>query len=288
MLCISFLGCGRAGRVLGRLWRESGQLELGQVLTRSLDSAREAAEQMGGGEPVAGFRAIAPADIFLVAAPDQFVGDLAARLSGSGLADDRTIAFHLGGAAESAVLRTAGLVGPVASIHPLRSFGDFAQSVADFPGTWCACEGDEAALEVLRPAFDAIGGRTFSIAPGSKLVYHAASVMVSNYVNALVAAGIETYGRAGIDAPTAAEIAAPILRNTLENVIARGPAASLTGPIARGDWQLVARELETLRSLDESLAQVYRVMGLRTLALADGEGLLGPGDRARLQAILEA
>lgn len=287
MTTVSFLGCGRAGQVLGHLWQRSGIFRIGQVLTRSAGSAGLAVERIGAGSAPASFAELAPADVFLVATPDQVIGDLAARLSGSGLAGPDTVTFHLGGALTAAVLRDAGLKGPVASVHPLRSFGDFDQSVADFPGTFCACEGEAAALSLLRPAFEGIGGRPFDIESDHKLAYHAASVMVSNYVNALVGAGIETYGLAGIDPDTAARMSAPILSNTLENVLNNGPVASLTGPIARGDWQLVARELETLRRLDPGLAELYRVMGLKTLDLAQQGGRLGPGDLARLRELLK-
>ena len=281
MLTISFLGCGRAGRVLGYLWHRGGVFRIGQVLTRSPDSAADAVRSIGGGTALDSPGGLGPADVFLLATPDRHIADAAALLSGS-----RAIAFHLGGALASALLRDAGLEGPVASIHPLHSFGDFTQSVRNFGGTWCACEGDDAALEVLQPAFGAIGGRTFTIDADRKLAYHAAGVMVSNYLNALTAAGIDAYGLAGIDRGTAAALIAPLLRNTVENIVDHGPGAALTGPIARGDWQLVEAELATLRDLDPALAEIYRVMGARTLELAGTRDDLDPDDRARLGAIL--
>ena len=283
MLTISFLGCGRAGRVLGHLWHRGGVFRIGQVLTRSPDSAADAVRSIGGGTALDPAAVPGPADVILLATPDRHIAQAAARLSGS-----RAITFHLGGALPSALLRESGLAGPVASIHPLHSFGDFTRSVRHFSGTWCACEGDDAALEVLRPAFEAIGGRTFAVDPGGKLAYHAAGVMVSNYLNALAAAGIDAYGLAGIDRGTASALIAPILRNTVENIVDHGPGAALTGPIARGDWQLVEAELATLRDLDPALAEIYRVMGVRTLELARTRGGLDPDDMARLGAILGA
>ncbi len=283
MLTISFLGCGRAGRVLGHLWHRDGVFRIGQVLTRSPDSAADAVRSVGGGAALDSPAGLGPADVILLATPDRHIGDAAAHLSGS-----RAITFHLGGALASTLLRDAGLEGPVASVHPLHSFGDFTWSARNFSGTWCACEGDEAALEVLRPAFEAIGGRTFTINANRKPAYHAAGVMVSNYLNALTAAGIDTYGLAGIDRGTAAALIAPVLRNTVENIVAHGPGATLTGPIARGDWQLVEAELETLRELDPALAEIYRVMGARTLELARTRDDLDSDDMARMGAILGA
>ena len=283
MLTIGFLGCGRAGRVLGRLWHRADVFRIGPVLTRSPESAACAVRCIGAGTALDSPAGLVPADVILLATPDRAIGDAAAQLAGS-----RAIAFHLGGALSSTLLRDAGLEGPVASIHPLHSFGDFTQSVGGFRGTWCACEGDDAALDVLKPAFEAIGGRTFPIDADRKTAYHAAGVMVSNYLNALTAAGIDTYGLAGIDPDTASALIAPILQNTVANIVAHGPGAALTGPIARGDWQLVEAELESLRSLDPALAEIYRVMGIRTLELARAQDGSDPDAMARLDAILGA
>lgn len=283
MLTLSFLGCGRAGRVLGHLWHRGGVFRIGQILTRSPASAAGAVRSIGGGTPLESPAGLAPADAVLLATPDRFIADAAARLAGSG-----AIVFHLSGALSSALLRDAGIGGPVASIHPAHSFGDFAHSVQTFGGAWCACEGDEAALEVLKPAFEAIGGRTFAIDADRKLAYHAAGVMATNYLNALVATALDTFDLAGIDRDTASALLAPVLRGIVENIVARGPGATLTGPIVRGDWPLVEAELEALRKLDPALAEVYRVMGLRTLELARARNDLDPEALAGLDAVLGA
>ena len=282
---LSFIGCGRAGRALGCLWRQQGTFQIGQVLTRSLDSARTAVSQVGAGEAVDDFSKLRQADVYLIATQDRELGAVAKRLAGSSLAGAETTVFHLSGAESSALFSDSGLSGPVASVHPLRSFGDFMESVSGFRGTWCGCEGDVAALDILRPAFEAIGGRTFDIPPERKLAYHAASVMVSNYLNALVASAIKAYGYAGIDADTATQLATPILRNTMENILQLGPQAALTGPIARGDRELVGRELDMLRAMDPELAEVYRLLGKRTLELAVEGGRLTSEDRESLDRI---
>ncbi|MCY3816539.1 MAG: DUF2520 domain-containing protein [Gammaproteobacteria bacterium] len=281
MLTVGFVGCGRAGRVLGHLWHRGGVFRIGPVLTRSPASAADAVRRIGAGTPLESPAGLAPADVLVLATPDRFLADAAAGLAGSG-----AVALHLSGALPSALLREAGLGGPVAGIHPAHSFGDFAHSVRSFGGTWCACEGDEAALEVLKPAFAVIGGRPFAIDPGRKLAYHAAGVMATNYLNALAATSLDTFVLAGIGRDTASALLAPVLRGVVENIVARGPGASLTGPIARGDRQLVEAELDLLRRLDPALAEVYRVMGRRTLTLAMAQGELDPDAAAGLEAVL--
>ena len=224
---------------------------------------------------------LAPADIYLVATPDQAILEVAAALG-----DCEGVVFHLAGALTSSLLRDAGVHGPVASIHPAHSFGNFDLSVRNFAGTWCACEGDEAALELLEPAFRAIGGRIFSIDAHRKLVYHAAGVMISNYLNALMATGLETYALAGLGRDTSSSLVSAVLPSLVENIIAHGPDETLTGPIARGDWQLVQQELEALRHLDTELAEVYSLMGMRTVKLARTLPSMDPGILDKIETIL--
>ncbi len=283
MQTLSFLGCGRAGQVLGYLWRAAGVFRIGQILTRSASSARLARQHMGGGTALDSPAGLGPADLYLVATPDQYILEVATHLY------DRDVpVFHLGGGLSSDVLREAGIRGPVASIHPAHSFGDFTHSIRNFQGTWCACEGDAAALRLLQPAFQAIGGRTFPIDTDRKLVYHAAGVMISNCLNALVATGLEAYDLAGLDHRTASSLVATVLPGIVENIITHGPAETLTGPIARGDWDLVAKELEALHHLNPELGEVYRLLGVRTLKLARSRMSTDPDAGGKLETILRA
>jgi predicted short-subunit dehydrogenase-like oxidoreductase (DUF2520 family) len=55
----------------------------------------------------------------------------------------------------------------------------------------------------------------------------------------------------------------PLARASLENALQRGQGA-LTGPVARGDADAVARHLEALDEVDSELAQAYRANSLRT------------------------
>ena len=119
VLTVGFVGCGRAGRVLGHLWHRGGVFRIGPVLTRSPASAADAVRRIGAGTPLESPAGLAPADVLVLATPDRFLADAAAGLAGSG-----AVALHLSGALPSALLREAGLGGPVAGIHPAHSFGD--------------------------------------------------------------------------------------------------------------------------------------------------------------------
>ncbi len=286
-LTLNLVGCGKAGGVLAYLWHQAGTFKIGSVLTRSEGSANLAVEKLGAGEAVSSYKELSAADCTMLAVPDQQIEHVAAELARADSLTHGSAVFHLSGALESSVLTGAGLHrNKVASVHPLRSFADFDCSVADFAGTWCGYEGRADIQPLLTRAFEHIGARMFKIESSRKLYYHGASVMVSNYVNALVESGLKAYQLAGIDRDLALDLIAPILRNTCENIISTGPGRALTGPIARGDWHIVGFELEKLESVDPDLAQIYKVMGRAALELAESEGLLTNEQASKLHDLL--
>jgi predicted short-subunit dehydrogenase-like oxidoreductase (DUF2520 family) len=159
--------------------------------------------------------------------------------------------------------------------------------VRTFEGTYCAAEGDAAALDVLVPAFEAIGGRIVRIDPAAKTLYHAASVTVCNYMTALMEAGLRCYERAGIPRGTASAMIEPLARETLDNVFRFGTARALTGPIARGDAEVVARQAALLASMDPVLAAIYRDLGAVAVDLAREHGVADSQALDRIAALFE-
>lgn len=286
-LTLNLIGCGKAGSVLAYLWNRAGTLKIGSVLTRSIISATQAVDKIGAGTPVSSYQELGAADWTMLAVPDQQLEQVAAELARTDVVTADSVAFHLSGALESSILSNAGLHrSNLASVHPLRSFAEFDTSAADFAGTWCGYEGSVEIQPSLTQAFEHIGARMFNIKPNCKLFYHGASVMISNYVNALVESGLKTYQLAGIDRDTALNLIGPILRNTCDNIIRSDPGRALTGPIARGDWRIVRLELEQLEGADLDLVQVYKVMGKATLELAEAEGLLTTEQASKLHDLL--
>ncbi|UUZ56888.1 DUF2520 domain-containing protein [Massilia sp. H-1] len=153
-------------------------------------------------------------------------------------------------------------------MHPIRSFADPAQVAADFGGTYCGVEGDERALAALVSAFDAIGARTVAIDAAAKTVYHAASVFASNYlVTVLDAALLRLPGGLSIPEPVARAGRAAGGRIDGQCISAGGVRA-LTGPIARGDLETVARQQAALDAWDGPSGDLYRALAVATTDLA--------------------
>jgi predicted short-subunit dehydrogenase-like oxidoreductase (DUF2520 family) len=262
---LNIVGAGHVGRVLGRLFASSGALHVQDVLTRSRASAGDAVNFMQAGRAVGAIGELRPADVWMLAVGDDQIAPVCAQLAATGLLRDALV-FHCSGARSSAELRSAAEAGArVASVHPVRSFADPAAVAADFAGTFCGVEGDFA---MLAPALARIGARTVVIDAAAKTVYHAAAVFASNYLVTVIDAALRAYQAAGIPEDVARELACPLATETLANVFRLGPAAALSGPIARGDMLTVARQQAAIDGWDRPTGVLYAALAEATTLLA--------------------
>jgi predicted short-subunit dehydrogenase-like oxidoreductase (DUF2520 family) len=142
--------------------------------------------------------------------------------------------------------------------------------------------GVEAENDLLRvwlgAMVKALNGVALWLHPGQdRARYHAAGVIASNYLVTLFAEALGLLSSLETDASTDEAIIRQTLvhlvDSTLHNVKAVGAVQALTGPIARGDAGTIRRHLEALEQSDPELADLYRVLGRRTLRLAAARGL---------------
>jgi predicted short-subunit dehydrogenase-like oxidoreductase (DUF2520 family) len=239
------------------------------ILNRSIASAQQASAFIGGGSVAANYDELRNADIYLIAAGDDQIAACCRALAASGKLQAGSIVFHCSGALSSLELAAAVEQGAaVASIHPIRSFAVPQQVAEHFDGTWCGSEGDAAALAVLGPAFSAIGAQLVEIQREQKTLYHAAAVFASNYQVTLIDVAQQAYVAAGIAPELALKLIEPLLSESAANAFKIGPAAALTGPIARGDLATVARQYEAVQAWQPQIAGLYQQFAALTTDLA--------------------
>ena len=275
---IAIIGPGVVGTTLGVLAARAGW-PVARVAGRSERKARAGAEAIGPDVEWGPAERIArSARLVFLTVPDDVIEGLCLRLAEAKAFAAGGVVAHCSGALSSEVLAPArDLCGAaVGSMHPLQTFPSLAKALDSFPGTYCFCEGDAAAVDVLEALAEALGGKPIRLATEDKLLYHAAAVMACNYLTVLLDAALAAAGRAGVASEVAAEALKPIVRATVENTLSLGPAAALTGPIARGDCELVRRQLAALSAADPQLAELYRALGRRAVDLAVRKGTISP------------
>jgi predicted short-subunit dehydrogenase-like oxidoreductase (DUF2520 family) len=205
----------------------------------------------------------------IIATPDGAIAETAAAM----VPGVRTgaMVLHLSGActlAELEKLRVDRRDVELGSLHPLQSLPSVDAGLARLPGSWCAVDGPES---VDRLALS-LGMRPFRVEDAHRAAYHAAATIASNHLVALLGQVTRVAEAAGVPP----EAFLPLVGATLDNVAAFGPAAALTGPVARGDADTVTRHLGAL-SPDERTA--YRALAEQALRLT------GRDDPALLYAL---
>ncbi|MCX9154941.1 DUF2520 domain-containing protein [Niveibacterium sp. 24ML] len=262
---LKLIGAGRLGRSLARLWHNAGVLRMGDVMDTDPAATQGAINFIGAGTAAAAQR---PSPITLIATHDDAIATAAATLAASGVVRNGDIVFHCSGALASEVLKPLKACGAhIASVHPMKSFATPASAVSHFSGTVCAQEGDEAALAVLGPLFDAIGGQRITIAKQHKLLYHAGAVMACNQLVALMDGALRCLLAAGVPSEAAWPALRPLIDGTLANIDRAGTRAALSGPIARGDLATVKAECAATSALDHDLGQAYVTLSALALHL---------------------
>lgn len=269
MYRLTIIGAGKLGQALGRLLSALDNVQIHQILNRSQQSAEYAAQIIGSGSGISRFDAITPADIFLISTPDDAIATTCKHLVNAHVLQPHTIIFHCSGSLTAAdtCAHTTSTHRHIASIHPMTSFAH-SSNMNQYPGTYCAMEGDTHALSVLEPLFSAIGSIPFRIKSETKALYHAAGVIASNYLVTLTTFAMDCLQQSGVDSAIQKPCLLHLMKNTLANLEkAETPTHALTGPIQRGDINTIKKHLLMLD--DTTQQNAYQALGALTLKLCN-------------------
>ena len=199
---ITIVGNGRMGNALAAALKARGTNVVGPL---------KRGEAIGG-------------DIVLLAVPDREIAK-AVREVPAGV-----LTGHCAGALTLEVLGHRAAF----SMHPLMTAGD---GRAEFEGATAAIAGSDAhALDVARALASRLGMRPVEIPDDKRVAYHAAASIAANFLVTLETMAAKVGAEAGIERSHLM----PLARAALDNWGALGPAA-LTGPVARGDTEVVER-----------------------------------------------
>ncbi len=271
---VSIVGSGRLGTALARALAASNY-EIEALVSRKIARARRAAAMVGSATIALSEKqlsALPASKIILVTTPDGEILKTAERIASLEASPRGRTVLHTSGAlSASEVLAPLAAVGfATGSLHPLVSISEPRTGAEKLREAFYCVEGDAAAKRVARSIVKDLEGHSFHIASNSKPLYHAAAVMASGHVTALVALASEMLVNCGLDKKTARRVLLPLLESTVANLSVSEPATALTGTFARGDLITVRRHLQALANarLSEALA-AYKLLGRRSLDLVE-------------------
>ncbi len=198
-------------------------------------------------------------ELVLLCVPDGSVAEVAAEI----VPDERCVVAHCAG---SLTLDVLALHPRRASVHPLVSLPSPSIGAERLRGAWFGVAGDPLGARVVSD----LGGRAVSPPEEHRGEYHAAAVVASNHLVALLGQVERIAASVGVPLDAYLDLAS----GSLGNVAELGPAAALTGPVARGDWDTVRAHLVALAP-DEREAYLALARAAARLADRDLPGDLG-------------
>jgi predicted short-subunit dehydrogenase-like oxidoreductase (DUF2520 family) len=223
-----------------------GRGRVGRTLAGALGAAGYRVSTLGRDERPADAEAI------LLCVPDAEIGAAARAVAGAA-----PYVGHTSGATPLSALEPAGGEA-FFGLHPLQTI---PAGGADLRGCGAAVAGaTDGALELARSIAARLGMVPFELRDDQRAAYHAAASIASNFLVTLEWAAQSV---AGVDAPFG-----PLVRTAVENWIAAGPHAALTGPIARGDEATVAAQREAVAATAPEFLAMFDALAERTRALA--------------------
>lgn len=281
----AIIGAGKVGTALSSLLKERGYKPVG-VYSRSQDSAKNLAEQMGIGVSRHPADAAERAELVFVTTTDREIASTAALIARREAKRAGQIFIHTSGALSSAVLEPLRHQGALAiSVHPLQSFASLESAKENLPGSCFALEGDEQALPRAIELVNDLQGRHFVIKAEDKALYHAAAVVASNYLVSLIHLSASIYQQFGLNEEQAMDALFPLIQGTINNIARSGPAKALTGPVARGDGATLKGHMKALHKMNWRTQEAYRSLGLYTVGVAMQNGNITPNEGAALSNI---
>lgn len=255
MVRINVIGAGRVGQTLIKLIEPLSEYKLGAICSKHFLSHTT---------PVVPTIAELPhADLFLLTVPDQLIEKIAALVCQY---HSNTILIHCSAALPAQSLNRENRPDiQVASVHPPLCMADPTEAARMLSQGFCCIEGDDPAIQQVTPLFQAFGSTLYPIDPSKKVAYHAANVLLGNYLVTLTEATYQQLTGADIDSHFAKKIIAQLIQSTTENLKkSNAYSDALTGPIARGDIETVKKHIQALKP---ELKSLYCSLAEQTLEL---------------------
>lgn len=276
-LSVGIVSAGRVGAALGFALERAGHVVV--ACSAVSHASRERARRRLPDTAILPVHEVAArAELVLLAVPDAELASVVSGLAATQAVRPKTIVVHTSGANGIGVLAPLTEQGclPLA-VHPAMTFTGSDEDIERLPDS---CFGitaaDDVGYAIGQSLVLEIGGEPFRVREDARTLYHAALAHAGNHIVTVVADAVEAL-RAALsgqellgqplvdDAPggIAERVIGPLTRAAVENTLQRGQAA-LTGPVARGDADVVAAHLRALAEVDPQLAQAYRTNSLRT------------------------
>lgn len=280
-LRVSIFGAGRVATAVATLLQRRDHLIVGVASRRSASAERSAARL---GAPVSSAEGLSGSDVILLGAPDGALADATASL---GQAARGAVLIHFAGSAGVAPLQRAAGAVALCALHPVQACPDVDTAIERLPGSaWgvtCSADARSWAHVLIR---DDLQGLPVDVAEDDRVLWHAAAVTTSNGISALMATGESLLSSIGIGSP--GDVLGPIAAGTVANTREMASASkALTGPVVRGEVDVIERHVGAVDGRASSLGRAYRDAVLSIVSSAEATGRITDAVAAEIRRVLQ-
>ena len=244
---IALLGAGRLAHSFASALMDSG-VKINCIYDRDADKAAKFAKQFSVSHHVSQLEEIPTLTTrFFVAVSDSALPAIVIELQKQKFPAIEKYFIHFSGAEDSRVfggLKKRGVY--TGSLHLLQTFP--TTDIIPLKGCGAALEsGSAKCLTEMSAIAKKLKLNPFTIKTENKSIYHIMGVILSNFLTGNLAAAEEIFTLLGIKNISFADLALPIIIQTVNNAFGKGVAHSLSGPIERNDAAVIEKHLKALK-----------------------------------------
>jgi predicted short-subunit dehydrogenase-like oxidoreductase (DUF2520 family) len=287
----AIIGAGKVGSTLGKVLVENGH-RIDCIVSRTTKSARAAGTFIGCRSISTDLAAIPRSvNLILITTPHSAIEEVARNLALLDRSFRGVSVCHASGMLTAAALDPLKRKGAtVFSFHPLQTFPRSFPPRRILPHARhipYGVDGSRAGVLAARRLAAALQGKVFLVPPHMRVFYHAACVVASNHLTTLLWILDTMYRTMNPRGKDFLGLFAPIIAASLDNARVASPGGALTGPIARGGVETVARHLEALEQSAPEIVRAYAALSLETVRLAASGGGLTQARQDELRRLLD-
>ena len=283
---VSIVGAGAVGSSLGRALHKKGY-PIVSIISRTGSAAISLARAVQCKRASTQIVDLsAQTECLLLTVPDGAIKEVATRVSKLKQVNfNKLFAAHTSGVHSAEILEPMRRRGAlVASMHPVQTFPPARRQGSHsvkLRGIYYGIDGEPEALRRTERLISDLEGRPLIIRKELRPLYHAACVVASNYLMVQLNAIDDLTKSLGVAAQWQ-EMFGPLMTTTMENAVKCSPAASLTGPIIRGDISTIELHLNALSNYAPRFLPFYISGGIEVARVGKEQQRISQNDFDRI------
>lgn len=261
---LNIIGTGKVASTLAIIWHQSRQINIQAAWNRSFPAAQHLKNHIPHIQLHKQLNTLPPADIVVIGVSDQAIETIGRQINQADWITANTLILHFSGALNSKVLQSNKQKVLTGSLHPVFAFASIETAINTLAGHLCAIEGDSAALPLLQQLAQAANLTSFNINSTQKARYHAALSISANFLVTLNAYARNILATLSLPPQLTEKLVNQLMQQNLDQLQIMPPAEALTGPIKRGDSNIIACHWQ---ALSPSERVVYKALAEQALNL---------------------